>query len=185
MEASLQALHHQVVGLPSSLHPNKASPSLWMAPTRKNPKRATPLHINKAQGKGFGSTNISTKVKKEEKVEEEEKEKEEEDDEIPEEVFNRIMKRIFFFVGTPMASSIGLLYLMEFLKEKGVWDVPMWLPLLTVLIGFGTSGMGIAYGSLSTSWDPDREGSLLGWQEAQKNWPQLWKDEEDKKKNRI
>ncbi|KAM0949840.1 hypothetical protein DsansV1_C05g0057081 [Dioscorea sansibarensis] len=84
--------------------------------------------------------------------------------------------------GAPMASSVALLYLMEFLNENKLWAVPLWLPFLTVLLGFGTSAMGIAYGSLSTSWDPEREGSLLGWQEAQKNWPELWKDEDERQR---
>jgi hypothetical protein len=27
---------------------------------------------------------------------------------------------------------------------------------------------------VSASWDPAREGSLLGWNEARRNWPVFW-----------
>ncbi|KAH7690009.1 PAM68-like protein [Dioscorea alata] len=179
MEARIQALHHQmIIKVPSTLHPNKP----WMiTPPVKTKKKN--IHINKAQGKGFGSTtNITQNNTTTSQEKEKQYQKQKDDDEIPEEVFNRILKRIFFFVGVPMASSVALLYLMEFLNENKLWAVPLWLPFLTVLLGFGTSAMGIAYGSLSTSWDPDREGSLLGWQEAQKNWPELWKDDDERQR---
>lgn len=100
-----------------------------------------------------------------------------EDDEIPQVVLDRMLRRILISVGTPMASGFGLVYLEELVKKGGLWEVPAWLPLLTILLSFGTSGMGIAYGTLSSSWDPEKEGSLLGWEQAQKNWPELWKEE--------
>ncbi|PNX73852.1 protein PAM68 chloroplastic-like [Trifolium pratense] len=34
--------------------------------------------------------------------------------------------------------------------------------------------LGVSYGIVSASWDPLREGSFLGWTEAQKNWPVFW-----------
>ncbi|KAA8521256.1 hypothetical protein F0562_011907 [Nyssa sinensis] len=34
--------------------------------------------------------------------------------------------------------------------------------------------LGVSYGIVSSSWDPMREGSQLGWKEAQKNWPVFW-----------
>lgn len=88
-----------------------------------------------------------------------------------------MLRRILISVGAPMASGFALLYLEGLVKKGGLWEVPAWLPFLTVLVSFGTSAMGIAYGTLSSSWDPEREGSLLGWEQAQKNWPELWKEE--------
>ncbi|XP_010261351.1 PREDICTED: uncharacterized protein PAM68-like [Nelumbo nucifera] len=100
------------------------------------------------------------------------------DDKIPSVVFERMIVRILFYVGTPMAIGVALLPVFETLKDRHIWDVPLWLPFLTTLVAFGTSALGIAYGTLSTSWDPDKKGSLLGWEEAQKNWPELWREEE-------
>ncbi|KAF8698495.1 hypothetical protein HU200_035237 [Digitaria exilis] len=106
----------------------------------------------------------------------------EDDEEVPQPVFDRILRRILFFVGVPMASGVSLLKGYDALKREQGVDVPAWLPLLTILLAFGTSALGIAFGTLSASWDPDREGSLLGFDEVTANWPVLWKDEIEKEK---
>jgi hypothetical protein len=49
------------------------------------------------------------------------------------------------------------------------------------MVTFGSAGAGITYGVLSASWDPLREGSLLGWKEAQLNWPAFWQTLQGKK----
>lgn len=38
---------------------------------------------------------------------------------------------------------------------------------------FGAGFIGVSYGFVSASWDPDREGSALGYDEAKKNVPAL------------
>jgi hypothetical protein len=102
------------------------------------------------------------------------------DDEIPQAVFDRILQRILFTVGIPMASGVALLNVYDALKRGRGVEVPSWVQLLTILLAFGTSALGIAYGTLSASWDPDKEGSLLGIDEARTNWPELWKEDVDK-----
>ncbi|KAL6642787.1 hypothetical protein ACP70R_020968 [Stipagrostis hirtigluma subsp. patula] len=109
------------------------------------------------------------------------KENGDDDDELPQPVFDRILRRIMFAVGVPMASGVALLNLYETLRRDQGVPVPSWLSLLTILISFGTSAFGIAYGTLSASWDPEREGSLLGIEEARANWPVLWQEEIEKK----
>lgn len=104
------------------------------------------------------------------------------DDELPQPVFDRILRRIAFTVGLPMASGVALLNVYDALKRGQGVVVPSWVPLLTILVAFGTSALGIAYGTLSASWDPDREGSLLGIDEARANWPVLWQEEIEKEK---
>ncbi|KAK3153156.1 hypothetical protein QOZ80_2BG0168560 [Eleusine coracana subsp. coracana] len=104
------------------------------------------------------------------------------DDELPQPVFDRILRRIVVAVGLPMASGVGLLNLYDVLKRNQGMEVPSWLPLLTILVSFGTSALGIAYGTLSSSWDPEKEGSLLGIDEARANWPVLWAEEIEKEK---
>ncbi|KAB1204905.1 hypothetical protein CJ030_MR7G015261, partial [Morella rubra] len=100
------------------------------------------------------------------------------DDELPRVVIDRIIARILAFVGVPMGAGLALLYIFGFVKEQHIWDFPLWIPFLTTLLTFGASTMGIAYGALSTSWDPERKGSVLGLEEAQKNWVQVWREED-------
>ncbi|KAL2653062.1 hypothetical protein R1flu_021190 [Riccia fluitans] len=98
-------------------------------------------------------------------------EEEAEDDVVPEVVTNRMLKRISLTVGVPLAVGVLFFPLYYYLKVVKKVDVPEWLPLLTSMLTFGLAGLGITYGVLSASWDPAREGSLLGWKEAQLNWP--------------
>ncbi|KAG0550444.1 hypothetical protein BDA96_01G338900 [Sorghum bicolor] len=106
------------------------------------------------------------------------------DDELPQPVFDRILRRIAFTVGLPMATGVALLNVYDALKRGQGVVVPSWVPLLTILVAFGTSALGIAYGTLSASWNPDREGSLLGIDEARANWPVLWQEEIQKEKEK-
>lgn len=107
------------------------------------------------------------------------------DDELPQPVFDRILRRIAFTVGLPMASGVALLNVYDALKRGQGVVVPSWVPLLTILVAFGTSALGIAYGTLSASWDPNKEGSLLGIDEARANWPVLWQEEIQKEKDKA
>jgi hypothetical protein len=109
------------------------------------------------------------------------KQEDNDDDELPLPVFDRILRRILVAVGLPMASGVALLNLYESLKNNKV-EVPSWLSLLTILVSFGTSALGIAYGTLSASWDLEKEGSLLGIKEARANWPVLRAEEIEKEK---
>ncbi|URD78964.1 hypothetical protein MUK42_02703 [Musa troglodytarum] len=178
----METLLHPV-GLPSPPLAERAFP--WIGSGSNLVHHTGLLHVPRsskrgaarlrAQGRGFGVSVSDRKARPEEGSAEG-------DDEIPQVVFDRMMRRILFSVGAPMASGIGVLYLESFLKQSQLWEVPRWLPLLTILLSFGTSALGIAYGTLSTSWDPNKEGSLLGWEQAQRNWPELWKDEEDESK---
>lgn len=130
-------------------------------------RRKRSSHHRIHAGGGFGATKNTEKKNND---------LEDDDDEIPQEVYDRMLRRIAVFVGAPVVSGVGLLYLLSALKENKIWDVPMWVPFVCALFAFGTSALGIAYGTLSSSWEAEREGSLLGWDEAQKNWPVLWKD---------
>ncbi|KAK2366790.1 protein PAM68, chloroplastic [Trifolium repens] len=89
----------------------------------------------------------------------------------------RIIGRILFSVLVPMALGLSFLHLYGELKEREIWNGPLWIPFLTTLVTFGASALGIAYGVLSTSLDAEREGSLLGFQEVEKNWVEMWQQE--------
>lgn len=132
--------------------------------------------------RGFGPAQQKTRKKQKKREDDEEEEEEDEDesrsgpyvDTIPEIVTNRMMKRMGLSVGIPLA--IGLLFFPFFYYLKVVLkvDVPMWIPVIVSFFFFGTALLGVSYGIVSSSWDPLREGSLLGWNEAQKNWPVFW-----------
>jgi hypothetical protein len=46
-------------------------------------------------------------------------------------------------------------------------EYPIWVVYVTQAMMFGGGLLGISYGILSTSWDPRREGSAIGWTELQ------------------
>ncbi|KAD3641727.1 hypothetical protein R6Q59_004392 [Mikania micrantha] len=132
--------------------------------------------------KGFGPPPPKKITKKPLKPKQDSNKDEEDEDEeidreagvIPEVVTNRMMGRIGLSVGIPL--FIGLLFFPFFyyLKAGLKIDVPTWVPFIVSFVFFGTALLGVSYGIVSTSWDPMREGSLLGWNEAQKNWPVFW-----------
>ncbi|XP_062098132.1 protein PAM68, chloroplastic [Humulus lupulus] len=144
----------------------------------------TPMYATLKSPKGFGppkkSNKTSKKTTKDDDDDEDNKRDEEEEGEeadegvIPEIVTNRMISRMGFTVGAPL--FVGLLFFPFFyyLKVGLKIDVPTWVPFIVSFIFFGTALLGVSYGIVSSSWDPLREGSLLGWNEAKKNWPVFW-----------
>ncbi|KAE8727757.1 Protein PAM68 [Hibiscus syriacus] len=168
----------------SSLTPTQAlkPPSMktWQFPL--NPEnqigslQLVPLYATLNSPKGFGPPPKKNKRTKsgDEKDEGEEEFEEAEAGVIPEVVTNRMISRMGLSVGIPL--FIGLLFFPFFyyLKVGLKIDVPTWVPFIVSFFFFGTALLGVSYGIVSSSWDPMREGSLLGWNEAQKNWPVFW-----------
>ncbi|CAI8583223.1 unnamed protein product [Vicia faba] len=178
---------------PQVLHKNIRHSNIWIFTnktqfsihrTQFHFSHVVPIHATLKNSKGFGpspkkkkktKTVKNLKKKKEEDNREEEEEEEERDGGvIPEVVTNRMIGRMGLSVGIPL--SIGLLFFPFFyyLKVGLKIDVPTWVPFIVSFIFFGTALLGVSYGIVSASWDPLREGSLLGWTEAQKNWPVFW-----------
>ncbi|KAF4376712.1 hypothetical protein F8388_025583 [Cannabis sativa] len=144
-----------------------------MASKSPNQNRGGAQRTGLANPKGFSSTPVPSakETPATQNVEPEE--------EIPQVVFNRMIVRILVSVGVPMATGLGLLKIFEIGKEQGFLIVPVWVALLTTFLTFGVSSFGIAYGALSTSWDAESKGSLLGFEEAQKNWVDMWREEDE------
>lgn len=158
-----------------------ASPSPLNPTTPKLRNRIWSVH---AKAKGFDRPPANSQKEKNARIEpirkmSDEKNEYKDDEKIPEVVFERMIGRILFYVGAPLATGIVLLRVFDVLKEQHVWDVPLWFAFLTTFITFGASALGIAYGTLSTSWDAEKKGSLLGFEEAQKNWTDIWREEEE------
>lgn len=140
------------------------------------PKRTHHIQPH-ANAKGFGNNNAPATMK--EKPTSQNPKKDDDEEEIPQVVTERMLVRIVAAVGLPLATGIAFLNVFQVIKEKHLWDVPLWLPFLTTLLTFGTSALGIAYGALSTSWDAEKQGSILGFEEAQKNWVDMWREEDE------
>ncbi|KAK8516466.1 hypothetical protein V6N13_097750 [Hibiscus sabdariffa] len=146
--------------------PQNQSRTLQLVPLYATLKNNSP--------KGFGPPPKKNKRTKKSKSGDDKDEEEEEAGVIPEVVTNRMISRMGLSVGIPL--FIGLLFFPFFyyLKVGLKIDVPTWVPFIVSFFFFGTALLGVSYGIVSSSWDPMREGSLLGWNEAQKNWPVFW-----------
>ncbi|KAL6176111.1 hypothetical protein ACLB2K_052747 [Fragaria x ananassa] len=165
-------------------------PSYPISRTKKNyfPSSSTQLNATLKNPRGFGrspkkSKKTTTKKKKteqnndsgDEDDEDEDDEAEEEEGIIPEIVTNRMISRMGFTVGLPLFTGLLFFPFFYYLKVGLKLDVPSWVPFIVSFVFFGTALAGVSYGIVSSSWDPMREGSLLGWNEAQKNWPVFWR----------
>ncbi|KAL4557034.1 hypothetical protein LXL04_035204 [Taraxacum kok-saghyz] len=139
----------------------------------KIPTKTWKIH---AKAKGFNAE--TTQKQKLLMKEENKKKKEEADDKIEDVVMQRIITRILFNVGVPLVTGLGLLQVFSVIKEQNLWQIPRWLPFLTTFITFGASTLGIAYGTLSTSWDAEEKGSILGFEEAKQNWVNMWEEDD-------
>jgi hypothetical protein len=104
----------------------------------------------------------------------EEDEEDERDAAIPEVVTNRMMRRVGASVGLPLALGLAFFPAFYYLKKVAKVDVPSFIPYGLSFVFFGAALAGVSYGIVSASWDPAREGSLLGWNEARRNWPVFW-----------
>jgi hypothetical protein len=85
-----------------------------------------------------------------------------------------MMRRVGASVGLPLALGVGFFPVFYYLKAVAKVDVPTWIPFGVSFVFFGAALAGVSYGIVSASWDPAREGSLLGWNEARRNWPVFW-----------
>ncbi|XP_021763615.1 protein PAM68, chloroplastic-like [Chenopodium quinoa] len=178
---------------PTLICPNNSTPTIkptskFIIPTSKIHKnilsissKPTYLKATLRNPKGFGAPN--KKIKKSKKINNEDDEEEDEDDDeveeaeqgiIPEIVTNRMINRMAFSVGVPLFIGLAFFPFFYYLKVGLKIDVPTWVPFIVSFIFFGTALLGVSYGIVSSSWDPLREGSFWGWQEAQKNWPVFW-----------
>ncbi|MCD9639070.1 hypothetical protein HAX54_023353 [Datura stramonium] len=140
-----------------------------------------------AEAKGFG--NVPAEIQKQNGKRDASKRRsnnDDNDDKIPREIWERIIGRIAFYVGAPLVGGLLLLQIFDLIKQQKLLDLPIWLPFLTTFITFGASALGAAYGTLSASWDPEKQGSVLGLEEAQKNWVDMWAEDgaRDEEENR-
>nr|XP_010906237.1 protein PAM68, chloroplastic [Elaeis guineensis] len=169
--------------VPSSHSSPPLLPPLWRRhplPLRRRPPAAAALKSPRGFGPAPQKTKKRMKRKSSSPNDDDDEEEEEEEDEsenegtIPEVVTNRMMRRMGFSVGIPLAFGLLFFPFFYYLKVVSKIDVPTWIPFIVSFFFFGSALLGVSYGIVSASWDPLREGSLLGWNEARRNWPVFW-----------
>jgi hypothetical protein len=92
---------------------------------------------------------------------------------IPKVISDRMIRRVACFSGIPTALGIIILVASYLLVAFTDIKLPPILVLLMNMGCFGLGVLGITYGVLSTSWDIDQPGTLLGWGELTINWGRM------------
>ncbi|KAG2440787.1 hypothetical protein HXX76_003643 [Chlamydomonas incerta] len=87
----------------------------------------------------------------------------------PQVVVDRMFRRILVFTGVPVFTGMALFPLFYYLRVVMDIEYPLWIVYVSQVLTFGGGLFGITYGALSSSWDPTREGSAMGWSEMQAN----------------
>ncbi|MEB3224403.1 MAG: PAM68 family protein [Synechococcus sp.] len=92
---------------------------------------------------------------------------------IPDVVSKRMIRRMALFCGLPTALGINSFVISYFIVANELMELPTIAVLLVSLGCFGLGVLGLSYGILSTSWDENRVGSILGWEEFQVNFGRM------------
>lgn len=88
---------------------------------------------------------------------------------LPQVVADRMIRRIAGFAGVPLGGLF--VFFGAYFVAKYKYDISV-IPVVvayTTLGCIGSAGVGITYGIMSSSWDPENEGTALGFKEAQVN----------------
>ncbi|MGB3767663.1 MAG: PAM68 family protein [Phormidesmis sp.] len=91
------------------------------------------------------------------------------DSEIPKDVSQRMLRRMAFFSGMPIALGVGIFFLSYYLLSH---DIVAFAPVAVLLVTMGCFGLGVlglTYGVLSASWD-EEPGGLVGLKEFKLNF---------------
>ncbi|MCS6782664.1 MAG: PAM68 family protein [Gloeomargarita sp. SKYBB_i_bin120] len=91
---------------------------------------------------------------------------------MPKVVSDRMLRRMAVFCGTPTALGLAAFPTSYLLLQQGI-KIPVPVVVVVTLGLFGLGMVGLSYGILSASWDADRVGHWLGWQEFRTNWGRL------------
>lgn len=91
------------------------------------------------------------------------------DSEIPKDVSQRMLRRMAFFSGMPIALGVGVFFLSYYLQSR---EIVAFAPVAVLLVTMGCFGLGVlglTYGVLSASWD-EESGGLIGLKEFKLNF---------------
>jgi hypothetical protein len=92
---------------------------------------------------------------------------------VPEVVSKRMARRMALFCGIPSALGI-LTFIVSYVVVSQHWfKLPNAAVVLVSMGFFGLGVLGLSYGVLSASWDEERPGSKIGWNEFTTNWGRM------------
>ena len=92
---------------------------------------------------------------------------------IPQAVSSRMIARMIVFAGVPTALGLSSFVIFYWVVRNQIFKVPTVAVLLVSMGLFGLGVLGLSYGLLSASWDEDRLGSWLGWQDFKTNFGRM------------
>jgi hypothetical protein len=92
---------------------------------------------------------------------------------IPKSVSNRMVTRMVVFAGIPTALGLLSFVVFYWIVKNQIFKVPTVAVLLVSMGLFGLGVLGLSYGILSASWDENRPGSWLGWQDFKTNFGRM------------
>lgn len=107
-----------------------------------------------------------------------------EDRAIPEVVSNRMIRRMAILCGIPSALGMATFIVSYWITINEIFELPNTAVVLVSLGFFGLGVLGLSYGVLSASWDPEVSGSLVGWSEFTTNlgrMTQAWRTAKEKR----
>lgn len=89
---------------------------------------------------------------------------------IPDAVSKRMARRMMFFSGIPTAIGISSFFVFYWLFAQKIIEFPPYLVLLVTAGLFGLGFIGLSYSVFSASWDEEREGGFVGFNEFKLNF---------------
>jgi len=92
---------------------------------------------------------------------------------IPKEVSNRMVRRMALLSGVPTGAGIASFGVAYLIVVNDWFELPTYAVVLVSMGLFGLGVLGLSYGILSASWDEQRVGTLVGWEEFRRNLDRL------------
>ena len=89
---------------------------------------------------------------------------------IPDAVSRRMAKRMALYSGIPTGLGMFSFFIFYWIVSQKILEIPSYVAMLVSLSLFGLGFIGLSYGIFSASWDENRVGTWLGWQEFKTNF---------------
>lgn len=110
-----------------------------------------------------------------------------EDRAIPEAVSDRMIRRMAILCGVPSALGMSTFIISYWIVSNELFELPNTAVVLVSLGFFGLGVLGLSYGVLSASWDPEVSGSPVGWSEFTTNLGRMteaWREAKQKRQQK-
>jgi Photosynthesis affected mutant 68 len=89
---------------------------------------------------------------------------------IPQVVSQRMARRMAVFCGIPTFFGVSSFFAFYWVISHDILEIPSYVAMIVSLSLFGLGFIGLSYGIFSASWDEERNGSWLGWEDFQANF---------------